>query len=57
MSQSREQTYRSIAAITGLVLGLLVMWLLGLNGMLWGALFGAGGAVAGGMTGERLARR
>lgn len=52
-----EQGYRSIFAILGLVLGLGLMVLLGLGGMIPGAVFGAGGAVVGGITGERVARR
>jgi hypothetical protein len=31
------------------------MWALGLGGVLYGFLFGAGGTVIGGMMGERLA--
>ena len=52
-----EQGYRSLFAILGLVLGLGLMTLLGLGGMIPGAVFGAGGAVVGGITGERVARR
>lgn len=52
-----EQAYRSIFAILGLAVGLGLMMLLGLGGMIPGAIFGAGGAVLGGMTGEQIARR
>lgn len=52
-----EQGYRSLFAILGLGLGLGLMMLLGLGGMIPGAVFGAGGAVVGGITGERVARR
>lgn len=52
-----EQSYRSIFAILGLAIGLGLMVLLGFGGMIPGAVFGAGGAVLGGMTGEQIARR
>ena len=52
-----EQAYRSVFAILGLVVGLGVMVLLGMGCMIPGAVFGAGGAVLGGMLGERIARR
>lgn len=52
-----EDLYRSMFAIIGLVLGMVLMVALGLGGMIPGALFGAGGAVLGGMTGEWIARR
>ena len=44
---------RSVAAIVGLTLSLTTMWMLGLGGVGYGFLFGASGAVIGGMTGER----
>lgn len=46
--------FRSIGAITGLVIGLALMIGLGYGGMIPGFLFGAGGAVAGGISGEKL---
>ena len=49
-----ENACRSIGSITGLVLGLTLMFALGLTGMVAGALFGAGGAVAGGISGEKF---
>lgn len=49
-----EDTYRSIGAISGLVIGMVVMFSLGFGGMIPGALFGAGGAVAGGICGEKF---
>lgn len=52
-----EQVYRSFFAILGLVLGMLLMVGLGFGSMLAGAIFGAGGAVLGGITGEQIARR
>lgn len=52
-----EQLYRSLFAILGLVLGMLLMVGLGFGGLVPGAIFGAGGAVLGGITGERIARR
>jgi uncharacterized membrane protein len=60
MSESagpREQVYRSVCAILGLILGMVCMVALGLQSLVGGAIFGAAGAVLGGMTGERLARR
>ena len=45
---------RSIGAISGLCLGLAVMFAAGIGGMIPGAIFGAGGAVVGGITGEKL---
>jgi hypothetical protein len=51
-----EQAYRSIFAIIGLGVGMVLMIVLGLQGLLGGAIFGAGGAVLGGMLGERIAR-
>lgn len=52
-----RDTFRSIGAITGLAAGLGLMWLLGMGGMVPAAFFGAGGAVIGGMSGERVADR
>ncbi len=49
-----EDTYRTIGAIIGLAAGIGLMISLGLGGMITGALFGAGGAVAGGICGEKL---
>lgn len=52
-----RHSFRSFGAIAGLALGLGMMWLLGLGGMVPAAIFGAGGAVIGGMSGERIADR
>ncbi len=49
---SREG-YRSVGAILGLGLGIALMTLLGQSGVLPGAIFGAGGALAGGILGEK----
>ena len=51
-----KDTRRSIGAIIGLTLGLTMMWLLGMRGLVPAFIFGAGGAVAGGMTGEKLSK-
>ncbi len=51
-----EQTYRSLFAVLGMILGIAVMVGLGRGGLVWGFVFGAGGAVLGGMFGETLAR-
>jgi hypothetical protein len=50
---SREG-YRSVGAIIGLMIGFSLMKLTGQSGVLPGALFGAGGALAGGILGERV---
>jgi hypothetical protein len=56
MGISREAG-RSLGALTGLAIGFLIMWLAGFQG-LWPAFwFGTGGAVMGGMSGERLVDR
>ncbi|QDS96161.1 hypothetical protein FF011L_49690 [Roseimaritima multifibrata] len=52
-----EQNYRTIGAISGLVLGMVAMRVLGFGGMIPGAVFGAGGAVLGAMAAERVFRR
>lgn len=54
--------YRRIGAISGLVIGILVMRMLVQagafqSGILPMAIFGAGGTVVGGMSGERLHAR
>jgi len=51
----RRERNRSLGAIIGLSIGLMMMWALGLGGVLYGFVFGAGGAVIGGITGERFA--
>ena len=50
---SRDR-YRSIGAILGLIVGLLLMVLAGQGGVLGGATFGAGGTLAGGIIGEKV---
>ena len=49
-----KDNYRSIGAILGLAIGLGLMFVMGLGGMIPGAVFGAGGAVLGGITGEKI---
>ncbi|MEO1525676.1 MAG: hypothetical protein AAFX06_09575 [Planctomycetota bacterium] len=49
-----EQGYRSVGAITGLVVGLALMRVVGQGGLVATFCFGAGGAVVGGMLGERI---
>ena len=51
-----EETCRRIGAVCGLSLGILLMWSLGFGGLIPGFVFGAGGAVAGGMVGESVGR-
>ena len=52
-----QERYRSIGAIAGLVIGLGVMFAIGRGGMISGFLFGAGGAVVGGIVGEKVFAR
>lgn len=52
-----EQGWRSTCAVIGLALGMLLMVLVGRGGMVAGAIYGASGAVLGGMVGEQIARR
>ncbi|NND97785.1 MAG: hypothetical protein HKN47_10705 [Pirellulaceae bacterium] len=52
-----EDNYRTICSIIGLVVGLAIMFAAGWGGMIPGAIFGAGGAVTGGIIGEKLYRR
>jgi hypothetical protein len=49
-----EDSCRSIGAIIGLALGIVLMRVLDLSGMVAAALFGAGGCVAGAVTAEKL---
>jgi hypothetical protein len=48
---------RSLFAVLGLALGIGLMVFFNRGGMIWGFIYGAGGAVLGGMLGETLARR
>ena len=43
-----------IGAISGLLIGLTVMYLLGMGGLVPAAVFGAGGCVLGGISGEQI---
>ncbi|SMP61677.1 hypothetical protein SAMN06265222_107149 [Neorhodopirellula lusitana] len=49
-----RDTFRTVGAITGLVVGLSLMSLFGLGGIVYAAIFGAGGTVIGGISGERI---
>lgn len=49
-----RDTYRTVGALSGLAVGLTLMWLFGLGGLVYAGVFGAGGAVIGGMSGERI---
>ncbi|MEM9643740.1 MAG: hypothetical protein AAF989_02005 [Planctomycetota bacterium] len=49
-----RDNYRTIGAITGLVIGIALMLLLGQGGLIASAIFGAGGCVLGGVTGEKF---
>jgi len=46
---------RSIGALLGLAIGAATMWSLGYGGVIPLFLFGAGGTIAGGIAGERMA--
>ncbi len=51
---SRERC-RSIGAVIGLAIGIgLMYFVFAMQGVLPGAIFGAGGALLGGITGERV---
>ncbi len=52
----KEETYRTIGALVGLALGIGLMQVLGLSGVLFGAVFGAGGCVTGAVTAETIFR-
>jgi hypothetical protein len=53
-----KENYRTIGAVIGLTLGIAltiaVRIVFGHSSMISGALFGAGGAVAGGISGEQV---
>jgi len=49
-----RDTYRTVGALSGLAIGMTSMWLFGFGGLIPAAIFGAGGAVIGGMSGERI---
>ncbi len=49
-----EEIYRSVGSIVGLVLGIVLMRSLGFGGIVSGALYGAGGCVAGAVLAEKL---
>lgn len=50
----KRETRRQIGAVSGLIVGITLMWALGFGGMIPGFIFGAGGTVAGAMLGESL---
>jgi hypothetical protein len=52
-----EQAMRSLFAVLGLAVVMGLMVFMGRGGLIWGFVYGAGGAVLGGMLGETLARR
>lgn len=54
VSEMTKDSYRSVGAVLGLCFGMLLMFTLGLGGVLPGAVFGAGGAVVGAIFGEKL---
>ncbi|MEM9365719.1 MAG: hypothetical protein AAGD07_06960 [Planctomycetota bacterium] len=49
-----REGYRSVGAIAGLLSGIAMMTWLTSGGLVIAAVFGAGGAVAGGMLGEQV---
>lgn len=50
----KRETFRMIGAITGLLTGFAMMYLLGMDGLVPAAVFGAGGCVLGGIGGEQV---
>ena len=50
---SRDR-FRSVGAILGIGVGLTLMVAVGPGGVIGGAIYGAGGALAGGILGERV---
>ena len=54
MTGMSEDNYRSIGSIIGLATGIGLMMALGYSGMVAGAVFGAGGCVAGAITAEKF---
>lgn len=51
---SKKESYRSVGAIVGLLVGAGLMYSVGLAGVMPLAICGATGAVAGGITGEKI---
>lgn len=49
-----RDSFRSVGAIVGLILGILIMKWSGQSGVMAGGLFGAGGALMGGIAGEQV---
>lgn len=49
-----RDNYRTIGAVLGLVIGTGLMMAAGLQGLVAGAIFGAGGCVLGGISGEKI---
>ena len=49
-----QERYRSLGSIIGLALGVGLMLALGFSGIIPGAVFGAGGCVAGAIAGEKF---
>jgi len=48
----RRETFRRIGALAGLASGIALMLAIGLQGLVPGAIFGAGGCVLGAICGE-----
>ena len=46
--------YRTICSIAGLSIGIIIMVVSGMSGLIPGFIFGAGGAVLGGIVGEKI---
>lgn len=49
-----RDNFRTIGAIAGLAIGIGLMTIMGMRGFVPAALFGASGAVLGGIVGERI---
>lgn len=50
----KRDSFRSVGACFGLALGVALMYAVGLSGVLQMGICGAVGAVAGGITGEKI---
>ncbi len=51
-----EQNYRTIGALSGLAIGIGLMFAIGMSGLVPSAIFGAGGCVCGGIIAENVYR-
>lgn len=52
--QNKNERNRRIGALSGLILGIAIMYAIGMPGLVPAFILGAGGCVAGAMIGERI---